>query len=81
MPRQTITFTTPNEKWLSSQVVSEEYSSKSEVVNDLIRRERQRQERITEIRMKLIRGEQSGISKLGKEELRKDIKAGLKPNG
>lgn len=41
MPRQSITFTPPNEEWLKAQVESQEYSNKSDVVNDLIRKARQ----------------------------------------
>lgn len=39
MARQNITITEPNDEWLKSQVESKEYSSKSELVNDLIRRQ------------------------------------------
>ena len=35
MPRQSITFTNPNDDWLKSQVDSQEYNNKSDVVNDL----------------------------------------------
>lgn len=37
MARQSISFTQPNDEWLKSQVDTQEYSSKSELVNDLIR--------------------------------------------
>ena len=37
MARQSISFTKPNDEWLKSQVDSNEYSSKSELVNDLIK--------------------------------------------
>ena len=40
MSRQSITFTKPNDEWLKTQVDSQEYSSKSEVINDLIRQAR-----------------------------------------
>ncbi|GFO76960.1 antitoxin ParD1/3/4 [Bathymodiolus platifrons methanotrophic gill symbiont] len=38
MTKQNISFTTPNNSWLNAQVESEEYTSKSDVVNDLIRK-------------------------------------------
>jgi len=50
MARQSISFTLPNEEWLNAQVESEEYTSKSEVVNDLIWKARE----IEYIRTKLI---------------------------
>ena len=37
MARQIISFSKPNDEWLKSQIENEEYSSKSELVNDLIR--------------------------------------------
>ncbi|SEF97242.1 ribbon-helix-helix domain-containing protein [Algoriphagus boritolerans] len=37
MAKQSISFTPPNDEWLKSQVDNQEYSSKSELVNDLIR--------------------------------------------
>ena len=60
MARQSISFTTPNEAWLKEQVDSEEYSSKSEVVNDLIRKARENQY----IRNKLISAEQGSLISL-----------------
>ena len=40
MSRQSISFTKPNDEWLKTQVDKEEYSSKSELVIDLIRQAR-----------------------------------------
>ena len=65
MARQSISFTTPNEAWLKEQVDSEEYASKSEVVNDLIRKARQNEY----IRNKLISAEQGGFSNLTRDEI------------
>ena len=55
MARQSISFTPPNDEWLKAQVSSEEYTSKSEVVNDLIRKARE----IEHIRARLLAAEQS----------------------
>ncbi len=81
MIRQSISFTTPNDKWLNSLVESEEYSSKSEVVNDLIRRARERQEQIEKIRAKLIEGERSGFVNQTGEEMLEEFKEELRRNG
>ena len=73
MPRQSISFTTPNEAWLKEQVESEEYTSKSEVVNDLIRKAR-----VTEhIREKLIQAEQGSFSSVTRDEILAKAKATL----
>jgi antitoxin ParD1/3/4 len=59
MKRQSISFTEPNDEWLKALVESKEYSSKSEVVNDLIRRAREKSREIELIRAKLIASEKS----------------------
>lgn len=81
MPRQSITFTSPNDQWLSTQVNSEEYSSKSEVVNDLIRRARAEQEHIEYVRTRLRKAEKSGFTDLSAEEIRQEIRNVLGLNG
>ncbi|MEX2595205.1 MAG: type II toxin-antitoxin system ParD family antitoxin [Anditalea sp.] len=69
MARQSISFTKPNDEWLKAQVDSEEYSSKSELINDLIRQARKQQKQIDWIRAKLIKAEQSGFTNMRPEEI------------
>lgn len=69
MSRQSISFTKPNDEWLKSQVETNEYSSKSELVNDLIRQARNQQTQIDWIRAKLDKAEESGFTKDSKEEI------------
>lgn len=75
MARQSISFTKPNDEWLKSQVDTEEYSSKSEVINDLIRQARKQQIQIDWIRTKLERSENSGFSDDSKEQILKQSKS------
>jgi antitoxin ParD1/3/4 len=75
MVRQSISFTKPNDEWLKSQVEQEEYSSKSEVVNDLIRQARQQQVQIDWIRAKLNKSEKSGFTEDTKELILKQSKS------
>lgn len=77
MNRQSITFTKPNDEWLREMVSSEEYSSKSELVNDLIRQARKQQAEVDWIRRKLQRAEQGGFTKLTKEQIREEAKSRL----
>lgn len=77
MPRQSITFTSPNDDWLKAQVESQEYGSKSDVINDLIRRARQKSEEMEVLRAKLIRAENSGYSERTPAQIRAEAKAGL----
>ena len=63
MSRQSISFTGPNTEWLRLKVdVEGEYRSNSEVVNDLIRKARNREAEIEAIRAALVKGEESGVS-------------------
>lgn len=73
MPRQSITFTPPNEEWLKSQVDSQEYSNKSEVVNDLIRKARSQEAGIEALRAALIAGEKSGLSSKSPDDIIKAV--------
>jgi len=75
MSRQSISFTEPNDEWLKRQVDNKEYSSKSELVNDLIRQARKQQVQIDWIRTKLERAEQSGFTSDSKMEILSQSKA------
>ena len=77
MPRQSITFTIPNDDWLKLQVDSQEFNNKSDVVNDLIRRARQQEEELNLLRSKLSRAEQSGLSDRTPEQIRQAVKSRL----
>ena len=77
MKRQSITFTTPNDQWLTEQVEREEYSSKSELVNDLIRQARKQQVQIDWVRTKLERAEKSGFTANSPEEILAESKSQL----
>ncbi|WP_127141971.1 ribbon-helix-helix domain-containing protein [Flagellimonas marinaquae] len=77
MARQSISFTKPNDEWLKSQVESEEYSSKSELVNDLIRQARRQQAQIDWIKAKLEKAEKSGFTNDSKEDILNESKLNL----
>ena len=62
MARQSISFTKPNDEWLKNQVDNLEYSSKSELVNDLIRQARKQQVQIDWVKAKLDKAENSGFT-------------------
>jgi antitoxin ParD1/3/4 len=69
MTRQSISFTEPNDNWLKAQIENKEYSSKSELVNDLIRQARKQQAQIDWISSKLERAEKSGFTSDSKEQI------------
>ena len=69
MPRQSITFTKLNDEWLKEQVEKGEYSSKSELVNDLLRQTREQQIQVDWIRAKIDRAEKRGFTDEEPEEI------------
>ena len=77
MARQSISFTKPNDEWLKAQVDKDEYSSKSELINDLIRQARKQQAQIDWIRAKLERAEESGFTDDTKEQILAQSKSSL----
>jgi len=75
--RQSISFTKPNDEWLKSQVDNEEYSSKSELINDLIRQARKQQVQVDWIRAKLESSEKSGFTDDSKDHILSQSKSKL----
>jgi len=62
MIRHSISFTIPNDKWFKNQVENNEYTSKRELVNVLIRQARKQQVQIDWIKAKLKKAENSGFT-------------------
>ncbi len=75
MSRQSISFTEPNDEWLKKQVDNKEYSSKSELINDLIRQARRQQVQIDWIRTKLDNSEKSGFTEDSKDQILNESKS------
>ena len=74
MTRQSITLANQNDEWLKQQVANEEFTSKSEAVNYLIKQAREHDEYVEFVRMMLDSAEKSAFSTKTKEELLADIK-------
>ena len=77
MSRQSITLANQNDEWLKQQVAKEEFTSKSEAVNYLIKQAREQDAYVDFVRMKLDKAEKSGFSTKTKEELLAEIKKKL----
>ncbi len=75
MTRQSISLTEPNDEWLKAQIESKEYSSKSELVNDLIRQARMQQREINLIKLKLEKAENSGFTTLSQKDILAESKS------
>jgi len=80
MARQSITLAKQNDEWLKAQVAEEEFSSKSEAINYLIKKERSKEEYYDFVRAKIEKGEKSGfVKKQTKAEMIAEFKNNL-PN-
>lgn len=77
MARQSITLANQNDEWLKKQVENEEFTSKSEAVNFLIKQAREHDAYVDFVRKKIEIAEKSGFSTKTKEELLADIKKKL----
>ena len=78
MSRQSITLVNQNDEWLKNQVAKEEFTSKSEAVNYLIKRARERDAYHDYVQMKIDRGLKSGMAKKQtKEEMLAEFKKRL----
>ncbi len=77
MSRQSITLANQNDEWLKQQVAKEEFTSKSEAVNYLIKQAREQDAFHDYVQMKLDKAEKSGFSTKTKEELLAEIKKKL----
>jgi antitoxin ParD1/3/4 len=71
MARQSISFTKPNDEWLKNQVESNEYTSKSELINDLVRQARSQQSQVDWIRLKLESAEKSDFTEDRRDKILK----------
>lgn len=75
MPRQSITLTSQNDLWLRNHVEHiQDYSNKSELINDLIRSAR----RAEAINNKLDDAEKSGFTNQSASEILAEFKSQLK---
>ncbi len=77
MSRQSITLANQNDEWLKQQVAKEEFTSKSEAVNYLIKQAREHDEYLEFVGMKLDKAEKSGFAK---KQTREEMLAEFKKN-
>ena len=78
MARQTISVNEPNDRWMKQKIEENEFSSKSELINDLIRRQREQEEERLWLRNELIKGENSGLSNKSMAEILAEAKQRVK---
>jgi antitoxin ParD1/3/4 len=79
MTRQSISLANQNDEWLKQQISKEEFTSKSEAVNYLIKQARDREENHDYVQMKIDRGIKGGfVKKQTREEMLAEFKQRLK---
>jgi len=71
MATMNISLPDPMKSWVEEQAGSGRYSNASDYVRDLIRRDRERQEKIAHMQLMIDEGRRSGIS----DETMEDIRA------
>ena len=79
--RASLSISAPNERWIQNMIDCGEFASRSEVVNDLIRRAREKNRETDYIRTKLIRAEQGGFVDKTPEEMLEGFKDKARKNG
>ena len=62
MTKQSVNVTQPNDDWLNAKVASKEYPNKTDIINDLIRREREREEKFKILKAAIEKGLASDIT-------------------
>lgn len=77
MTRQSITLAKQNDEWLKAQVAEEEFTSKSEAINYLIKKARSQEEYYEFVRNKIEKAEKSGFAK---KQTREEMLAEFKKN-
>ena len=77
MTRQSVSLSKKNDEWLKNQISEEEFNSKSEAINYLIKQARNQEKYYDFVRMKVENGEKSGFAK---KQTREEMLAEFKEN-
>ena len=81
MLKQTVTISESNYEWLQARVDCGEFKTQTEAVNDTLRRAREIENGVEEIRAKLIRAEQRGFTDMTPDQILEQSKKELRKNG
>ncbi len=85
MIKKSIAITEQQNDWIKALMAQGAYGNESEIFRDMIRerqvRERETPEQIAKIRAMLLEAEQSGFTRLSKDEILSEIKDELRRDG
>lgn len=73
---KTISVTEQNEEWINFRIKSGDFGNVSEYIRDLIRRDKEHQNKIEDIRKALIEGEKSGLSNRSPKDIMQAVRDG-----
>lgn len=79
--RKSISFTSPQDDWLKSQIANGKYTSDSEVIRDLIRKQQEREDEFQELKAAIQNGIESGVSEKTLPQIMKDVENRLRADG
>ncbi len=79
--RKTITFTEKQDKWIKSQISAGEFTSDSEYLCDLVRRDQAQKEQFFVLKSAITEGMDSGISDKSVSDIMKEVEKRMKANG
>lgn len=79
--RKSISFTPPQDDWIKSQIASGKYTSDSEVIRDLIRRQQERENKFESLKAAIQDGIESGVSSKTIPQIMKNVEDRLRENG
>jgi len=80
MPRQSITLSPKNDRWLKDKANGDDFQNKSEVIDSLIWEARQDECHLEWVRAALEEGEQGDTSLIDPEAIRHQVKQSLRAN-
>ena len=79
--RKSISFSDQHDAWMKAQLASGQYTSESEIIRDLIRHARRREDEVERIRDALRAGEESGATCVTPDEIRQNVLERLRKDG
>jgi len=79
--RKTITVTDQQNAWIKSRIASGDYTNDSEYLRDLLRKDQERSEKITNMQRLVTEGLESGVGNRTAEDVRTAVQERLRKNG
>lgn len=79
--RKTVTFTEQQDKWIKAQIEAGEFTNDSEYLRNLVRQDQANNTKFLSLKMKLMEGLESGISKKSLPEIMEEVETRMREDG